>query len=80
MKSHANRHVFSIPMWLLWSCSKAYCKKGVCTTILLPCSVILSITARSLWTVQYGYMYNPPSTLVNDQPLMIYAISTCKSS
>ena len=72
---HAYRHVSSTPVWLLWSCSKAFCWGKVTATTLLPFSTILPIIARSPWNVQHICISCFTSASVNGQLFILYAVS-----
>ena len=46
---------FSIPIWLMWSCSNDCCCSDAGITILLSINAIPSVTARSSQKVQYSW-------------------------
>ena len=75
INSHASNWVFGIPTWFMCSCLRTHsCREAGLMTLLLFI-VIPSITAISTWNGQYDLISALTTVLVDDNPIIIYALS-----
>ena len=78
--SHLSSCVFSIPIWLLCSCSRiCFCnRQGI--IMHLPFIAMLSVMASSCLISQYFYSCGSTTSSVYGHPLMVYICSLGSSS